>query len=145
MNKHELINYLQKSQDFEIIEKLKNSILNNKNATPNDNELLHRIYYIQSRQSGNSTRNIDTIIQQTFNNPDKWIYVQDVNYNASRFWFEKLVRRISIEHNINDFEFNAGQLKIKYIGINKRYKTQLSNIAIEIDKLYKDDDEITII
>lgn len=145
MNKHELINYLQNTQNFEIIEKIKAGISSNKNATPNDRELLHRIYYIQSRACGDSTRNIDTIIQQAFNNPDKWIYVQDVNYSASRFWFKKLVRRISIEHNIDDFEFNPTQLKIKYIGANKRYKTQLSNIVIEIDKLYNDDDEISII
>lgn len=107
--------------------------------------MLHRIYYIQSRRSGNSTRNIDNIIQQAFNNPDKWIYVNDIDIKSSRFWFDRLVRRISIEHNTYDFEFNKSQLKIKYTGANKRYKMQLENIIFEIDKIYNDDDEIKII
>ena len=141
MKRNELIKTLHTTSN-NFIEKLKDVISNNKDASDIDKELLSKILDIQSRSTGKSTRMVDNILQEAFTHPNEWIYINDINYESSCFWTKKIMRRIMLEHDIGDFEINFNVPRIRFIGAEKQNKCRNNQIMIAILNLYDEDDEI---
>lgn len=50
------------------------------------------------RRTGRTTRLVDQYIQDLFNNPGKWIVMQDHHDNGNKHLFRIINRRLAIEH-----------------------------------------------
>lgn len=104
MKKQELINLLNNTDDKKYaITALVKLLENNRNHK--NNQLLWNIADINCRCTGKSTRYADDIIQEMFNNPNKWITISDYNRDSSITLAKKIKTQITNEHNVKNFEF----------------------------------------
>lgn len=108
---------------------------------------LNRTYYeVENRATGRTTRKADSIIQQLFKNPDKWITVVD-HYDsrqASKRLVDIIKRRLKIEHNAEIFcRPSQYGFDIKLTNYEKIKQIELEKIDLMIQikkaikKLYK--------
>lgn len=145
MKKNELINLLSSSTDKKyVIDALIKLLENNRNYK--NNELLWNIAEINCRWTGKSTRYADDIIQEMFNNPNKWITIIDYNRDSSIGLAKKIKKRITNEHNVKNFEFSKTLngfpiMRYKY-NDSDIYNRKMRLIIEQINNIYTDNNEI---
>jgi hypothetical protein len=83
-----------------------------------------------NRECGNSTRLIDTYIQEFFNKPEKWILIRDHNEKDrnSLILRNKVTARLFNEHNLRvNYDFDIDSSECRIMNIIKRTKNRNIN------------------
>ena len=80
-----------------------------------DKEFLQSIEAIRPRMTGRTTRMVDEFVQKLYENKGEWVEIYDhyPNIHAHRMVFEKVIKRMLIEHPSDKIEVDKLNNRIK--------------------------------
>ena len=83
--------------------------------TQEDKEFLQSIEAIRHRMTGRTTRMVDELVQKLYKNEGEWVEIYDhyPSRNAAHMIFEKVIKRMLIEHPQDKIEVDKLNNRIK--------------------------------